>query len=124
MDQSTALSVFVSLSSGIRLDAFRLLVRAGPTGAVAGEIASALEVAPSSLSFHLRTLTQSGLLTVEQEGRFQRYRADLSVINGVIDFLTENCCSGLPETCASIAEARSRVPACMPSRDPDPESHA
>lgn len=124
MNQSEALAVLESLSSGIRLDVFRLLVRAGPDGAVAGEIASALGLAPSNLSFHLRTLTHARLLTVEQEGRFQRYRADLSVINGLIGFLTENCCEGFPERCATALDARSRVPACLTTPEPDPDSHA
>ena len=122
MDQSEALAVFESLSSGIRLDVFRLLVKAGPQGAVAGEIAAALDVAPSSLSFHLKALTQSRLLTVEQEGRFLRYRANLAVIDGVIAFLTEDCCNGMPEACASVKEVRTRLPGCMPL--PDPESQA
>lgn len=115
MDQSAALALFESLSSPVRLDVFRLLVRAGPDGAVAGQIAAALDVAPSSLSFHLRTLTQSGLLTVQQEGRFLRYRADLSTITGVIDFLTENCCTASAVACAAGPQTRARVPDCQPA---------
>lgn len=117
MDQKAALAVFESLSSGVRLDVFRLLVKAGPPGLVAGEIAAALDIAPSSLSFHLRTLMQSGLLDVEQEGRFQRYRARLALMAEVISFLTENCCSGLPEGCPGSREVAARLPDCdEPSR--------
>ncbi len=112
MDQKAALAVFESLSSGVRLDVFRLLVKAGPPGLVAGEIAAALDIAPSSLSFHLRTLTQSGLLDVEQEGRFQRYRASLGLMAEVIGFLTENCCSGLPEGCSGSRGVAARLPDC------------
>jgi DNA-binding transcriptional ArsR family regulator len=122
MDQQTALPVFECLSSSVRLDVFRLLVRAGPDGVVAGDIAAALKVAPSSLSFHLRTLSQAGLVGVEQEGRFLRYRANLSMITDVIGFLTQNCCGGAP--CADLADVQSRVPGCLPSRTSDTESQA
>jgi DNA-binding transcriptional ArsR family regulator len=115
MDQSAALAIFESLSSSVRLDVFRLLVKAGPKGVVAGEIASALDIAPSSLSFHLRTLTQSGLVQADQEGRFQRYRADLSCMVEVIGFLTENCCGGVADGCAGPAEVESRWPSCSSS---------
>jgi len=115
MQQKTALAVFESLSSGVRLDVFRLLVKAGSGGAVAGEIAAALDIPPSSLSFHLRSLTQCGLLTVEQEGRFLRYRADLALMADVIGFLTENCCIGLPDGCAGMRAIEAAVPDCPPA---------
>lgn len=94
MEKQTAISIFESLSSGVRLDAFRLLVRKGPRGLVAGEIATALDVAPANLSFHLKALLQARLVTVEQEGRFQRYRPDIPVMLELIAYLTEECCSG------------------------------
>lgn len=122
MDQKTALAVFESLSSGVRLDVFRLLVKAEPNGIVAGEIASALDIAPSSLSFHLRTLTQAGLLRAEQEGRFLRYRANLALMTDVIGFLTENCCSGAPEGCQEMRELALQVPCCDSSPHPDQET--
>lgn len=121
MNQKTALAVFESLSSGVRLDVFRLLVKAEPNGIVAGEIASALDIAPSSLSFHLRTLTQAGLLQVEQEGRFLRYRANLALMTEVIGFLTENCCSGAPEGCQGMRDVASQVPDCNTSSHPSQE---
>ena len=79
MDKNTATTVFESLSSGIRLDAFRLLVQKGTEGLVAGELAAALDVASNNLSFHLKAMTHAGLVTVTQEGRFQRYRANLAL---------------------------------------------
>lgn len=112
MNQESALAVFEGLSSGVRLQAFRLLVKAGPQGLVAGEIAAALDIAPSSLSFHLRTLTQSGLLTAQQEGRFQRYRANLATMSEVIGFLTENCCTGTPQRCDAARALAGRFPGC------------
>lgn len=124
MDQKAALAVFESLSSGVRLEVFRLLVKAEPTGVVAGEIAAALDVAPSSLSFHLRTLTQSGLLTVEQEGRFLRYRANLPLMAEVIGFLTENCCAGVPERCAAVGDVEAQLADCSGSRGASTEPRA
>lgn len=99
MDNLTATSVFESLASGVRLDAFRLLVKTGPQGMVAGEISSQLQLPPTNLSFHLKALTQSGLLSATQEGRFQRYRANMALMSDLIAFLTAECCSGQPETC-------------------------
>ena len=105
MEKTTATTVFESLASGVRLDVFRLLVRQGPEGLVAGEIAAELELPPTNLSFHLKALTQAGLLTVVQEGRFQRYRANLVLMQDLIAYLTAECCAGHPEQCAEICLA-------------------
>ena len=99
MDKTTAITVFESLAASVRLDVFRLLVQQGPQGLVAGEIAAALDLPATNLSFHLKALTQSGLLAVTQEGRFQRYRANLSPMRELIAYLTAECCDGLPELC-------------------------
>jgi len=107
MDKITATSVFESLSSGVRLDVFRLLVRKGLDGMVAGEIATALDVPPNNLSFHLKGLTQAYLLTVEQEGRYQRYRANIPLMLDLIAYLTEECCSGNPDQCVDMRAASS-----------------
>lgn len=69
---------------------------------VAGEISTALDVPPANLSFHLKTLTQARLVNVEQEGRFQRYRADIPLMLDLIAYLTEECCSGNPARCAEM----------------------
>jgi ArsR family transcriptional regulator, arsenate/arsenite/antimonite-responsive transcriptional repressor len=100
MDKQLATSVFESLSSGVRLDIFRLLVKTGPQGLVAGEIGTALEVPPTNLSFHLKALTHAQLVSVVQEGRFQRYRANLTLMQELIVYLTAECCAGHPEQCA------------------------
>lgn len=102
MEKNTAIAVFECLSSGVRLDVFRLLVKKGAQGAVAGEIAATLGVPPTNLSFHLKGLTQTHLVTVAQEGRFQRYRADLALMRDLIIYMTEECCSGHPEQCADL----------------------
>ncbi len=102
MEKNTATAVFESLSSGLRLDVFRLLVRKGEQGIVAGEIATTLDIPPTNLSFHLKALTQAGLLTVQQEGRFQRYRANIPLMLDLITYLTEECCAGHPEQCVDV----------------------
>jgi DNA-binding transcriptional ArsR family regulator len=113
MQKRAAIRVFESLSSGIRLDVYRLLIKQGPQGMVAGQIASALDLPPANLSFHLKAMTQAGLVGVEQEGRFQRYRANFALMVDLIAYLTAECCAGHPEQCAELAcvdPSRSRAP--------------
>lgn len=102
MEKTIATTIFESLASAIRLDVYRLLVKQAPQGMVAGEIAVALDVPPTNLSFHLKTLAQAGLVSVAQEGRFQRYRANIPLMLDLIAYLTEECCSGHPEQCADM----------------------
>lgn len=102
MDKITAITIFESLSSGVRLDAFRLLVKNGLDGMVAGEIATTLDIPPNNLSFHLKAMTHAKMVSVEQEGRFQRYRANIPMMLDMIAYLTEECCAGNPEQCESM----------------------
>ena len=104
MDKSSATKIFESLSSGVRLDIYRLLIKTGPQGLVAGEIGSLLAVPPTNLSFHLKALTNAQLLSVVQEGRFQRYRANLALMQELIAYLTAECCAGHPEQCAELCQ--------------------
>ena len=117
MRKNVAVAVFETLSSGVRLDAYRLLVRKGMDGMVAGEIAAALDIPSTNLSFHLKAMTQAGLVTVEQQGRFQRYRANLPLMRKLIGYLTDQCCAGRPEQCADLG-ALSRRPAPAPVQVP------
>ena len=112
MEQDQAIKVFESLASGLRLDVYRLLMRQGHEGMVAGEIASTLAVPPTNLSFHLKALTQAGLVSVTAEGRYQRYRANLPLMPDLIDYLTAECCAGHPEECVDLRAAQ----ACGPAR--------
>jgi len=109
MEKTIATTVFESLASGIRLDVYRLLVRQGTGGMVAGEIASALDIPPTNLSFHLKALTQARLVAVEQEGRFQRYRANMPLMLDLIGYLTAECCAGHPEQCVDVSAALPRA---------------
>ena len=114
MEKGIATTIFESLSSGVRLDAYRLLVKKGTDGMVAGEISSALDIPPTNLSFHLKALTQAGMLTVTQEGRFQRYRANIPLMLDLIAYLTEECCAGHPEQCADLRSVSRCSDAVLP----------
>ena len=107
MDKKLATTLFESLASGIRLDVFRLLVKQAPAGLVAGEIATILALPPTNLSFHLKAMTHASLINVTQEGRYQRYRANLTVMQALIDYLTAECCTGHPEHCFNAGTASS-----------------
>ena len=114
MNTEQATLVHDALASGPRLEIFRLLVRTGPQGLVAGEVASALGLPATNLSFHAKALTQAGLLSVEQEGRYQRYRAQIPLMLDLIAYLTEECCAGHPEQCAVMREASGCAPDMLP----------
>lgn len=116
MESSVATQLFECLASPVRLDVFKLLVKQGPDGLVAGEIASLLDVPATNLSFHLKNLTQSGLIHVEQEGRYLRYRADIALMLELIAFLTHECCAGHPELCLDFRAASSCPPEMLPER--------
>lgn len=125
MEKNTATTIFESLSSGVRLDVYRLLVRQGKTGMVAGELASALGLPATNMSFHLKAMVHANIVTVEQEGRFMRYRANLSLMLDLIAYLTEECCEGNPEQCLEF-RAQSTCPAevlpavCCPKEESSP----
>ena len=97
-----------------RLAAFRLLVEVGPAGMAAGALAEALAVPNSSLSFHLAQLTRAGLIAQRREGRSLIYSADFAAMNGLVDFLTRNCCGGADcttlETPAPQRPPSQRIP--------------
>lgn len=105
METKQASTFFEALSSGVRLELFRLLVRHAPDGLVAGDIARLLNVPPTNLSFHLKALVHSGLIAVEKEGRFMRYRANIPLMLELVAYLTAECCSGRPEECQKFRAA-------------------
>jgi ArsR family transcriptional regulator len=95
MDKNDALTALSGLAQGSRLDIFRLLVEQGPEGLPAGAIAEKLELANATLSFHLKELTHAKLVTARQAGRFIYYSANFGTMNGLVAYLTENCCRGV-----------------------------
>ena len=116
MNKDTATKVFESLASGIRLDVWRLLVKAGLEGRVAGQLASELDIAPNTLSFHLKAMLHADLLSVEQEGRFLRYRANIPLMLDLIGYLTEEWCAGHPEACGMMRAESSCSPHVLPEQ--------
>jgi ArsR family transcriptional regulator len=94
VDSDQAIVALAALAQDHRLAAYRLLVQAGPAGLAAGRLAQTLDVQPSSLSFHLAQLCHAGLAVQRREGRSILYSVDYSVMNGLLAYLTENCCAG------------------------------
>ena len=104
METESAVTSLAALAQGTRLSIFRLLVRAGPEGVPAGRIGEELEIAPATLSFHLKGLSQAGLITARQESRFIYYAANFEHMAALMSFLTQNCCQGMPEECLTVVE--------------------
>ena len=102
MDLNAAVVALGALAQEHRLALFRLLVQAGPDGLPAGAIAEKLGIPNSSLSFHLAQLRGAGLITQERQHRSLIYRASYPAMNGLVDYLTENCCAGAD--CATAAD--------------------
>mgnify|MGYP001125756275 CR=1 FL=1 len=105
MDNKSALSAFAALGQETRLDVFRLLVRAGPEGVPAGEIATRLGVVQNTTSAHLKVLAHAGLIRPERDGRIVRYVADMTGFRDLLAFLMEDCCNGKPELCRPVINA-------------------
>jgi len=93
-DDVAAVTALSALAQEHRLTLFRLLVQAGPDGLPAGVIAEKIGVPASSLSFHLAQLNRAGLVSQTRQGRSLIYTADYAAMNGLIGYLTENCCEG------------------------------
>src|SRR5438105_14529382 len=100
MEKIDAVAALAALAQDNRLDVFRLLIEAGPEGMPAGAIASALKLAPNTLTFHFDRLRAAGLVTVRRDGRSMIYAARFEAMNGLLGFLTENCCQGAAAKCA------------------------
>ena len=92
MENPQAVTALAALAQEHRLAVFRLLVQAGPEGLPAGQVADALDLAPNTLTFHLDRLREAGLVTVRRDGRSMTYAAQFETMNGLLGFLTENCC--------------------------------
>jgi ArsR family transcriptional regulator, arsenate/arsenite/antimonite-responsive transcriptional repressor len=102
--EAQALQVLSALAQPSRLRIFRALVGAGPAGLYPGQICDTLRIPANALSFHLRALHGSGLVTLQREGRFLRYRANLGAMQELLEFLTTNCCGGEPCTVMPVLE--------------------
>src|SRR4051794_9202108 len=109
MDSTQAVQALGALAHETRLAVFRMLVERGPDGLSAGVIAERLGLPPSSLTFHVQHLHRAGLITQRRLSRQLIYAADFAGMNGLVAFLTDNCCGG-------------GVSACLPAAKPAPKS--
>ncbi|APZ42003.1 ArsR/SmtB family transcription factor [Acidihalobacter ferrooxydans] len=108
MDTQDTLTALSALAHENRLAIFRRLVVAGDAGMTPGGLGAALGLAPATLSFHLKELMHAGLLRKRQQGRFIHYQANFTAIDGLIAYLTENCCQG--GSCDITAGAHPAIP--------------
>jgi DNA-binding transcriptional ArsR family regulator len=112
MDSQNAVSGLSALAHPGRLEVFRLLVRAGPEGMAAGEIARATGILANTLSANLNVLAGAGLVSSRREGRSIIYAAGYDRMSELLAFLMEDCCGGKPEICAPLAAITDRAACC------------
>src|SRR5262250_2685117 len=103
MKRSAVIGALGALAQETRLDIFRMLVQRGPEGMPAGEIGARLGQPSPTMSFHLNQLRFAGLVTSRRESRSIIYSANFKAMNGLLSYLTENCCGGRGELCAPVA---------------------
>ena len=99
MKTPQAVKALAALAQDTRLAIYRMLVQQGPEGLSAGTIAERLDLPGATLSFHLKELAHAGMVESRQDGRFVFYSANYEQMNGLLGYLTENCCQG--ESCAT-----------------------
>ena len=96
MNETDVVKALGALAQETRLKLFRLLVVAGKDGLTPGHMAETLEVAPTALSFHLKELSHTGLVSTKRDGRNIIYRAEFAAMDALLAFLTAECCQGQP----------------------------
>jgi DNA-binding transcriptional ArsR family regulator len=109
MKTTSALDALSALAQDSRLAVFRALVQAAPRGLPAGDISARVGVPPATLSFHLKELSHAGLVKSRQQGRFVIYTANLTTMNSLVAYLTENCC-GSGASCEIACGPTAAVP--------------
>jgi ArsR family transcriptional regulator, arsenate/arsenite/antimonite-responsive transcriptional repressor len=105
MKTTAVIEALDGLAHAHRLAIYRLLVQRGPEGLPAGVIGQRVGLLPSSLTFHLQNLHRAGLIAQRRESRQLIYSADFAVMNGLVGYLTENCCGNSSAECS---------PSCTP----------
>lgn len=117
METNNALNALSALAHDIRLDAFRLLVQAGPEGVTAGDIAARLDIRPNTLSNNLNVLATAGLVRSTREGRTIRYVAGMEAMRDLLGFLMQDCCGGRADLCQPVLDRIACADGCV--RDGD-----
>src|SRR5471032_1068977 len=113
MDMTNTLAGLSALAHEGRLAIFRLLVKAGPDGLAAGDIARKTDTAPNTMSAQLLLLSNAGLIRARRDGRSIIYAVDFDAMSSLLVFLTEDCCGGRPEICAPLASVAT---GCCPPK--------
>ncbi len=111
MKTPAVIDALAALAHEYRLAIYRLLVEQGPKGLPAGAIGERMGLQPSSLTFHLQSLQRAGLITQQRSSRQLIYSTDYAVMNGLVGYLTDNCCSVAGSECCPPSAARSPKPA-------------
>ncbi|MCH7487703.1 MAG: helix-turn-helix transcriptional regulator [Proteobacteria bacterium] len=101
MEIKSAVDALSALANESRLEVFRLLVPEGPNGLPAGEIGNRLGIPANALSFHLTRLRHAGLVTVRRNGQQKIYAAAYEGMQGLMDYLAENCCRNEATGCST-----------------------
>jgi DNA-binding transcriptional ArsR family regulator len=114
MNPNDAIARLSALAQESRLAVFRLLVKAGPEGMAAGDIARALKIPANTLSAQLLLLSNARLARARRDGRSIIYAVDFEAMSELLVYLTEDCCGGRAEVCAPLAAIASRC--CEPTR--------
>ena len=104
MEIKEAVAALAALAQETRLSIYRLLVEAGPDGVAAGRIGETLKVPGATMSFHLKELVRTGLVSARQEKQFIYYSVDFARMAEIMTFLTQNCCQGMPRECLTVVE--------------------
>jgi ArsR family transcriptional regulator len=112
MESTRAIRRLSALAQESRLAVFRLLVKAGPRGVAAGEIARGLGIPPNTLSTQLNILANADLVTSRRVGRSIIYAADYDQMSELLIYLMEDCCQGRPEVCGRLADVMARGACC------------
>jgi ArsR family transcriptional regulator, arsenate/arsenite/antimonite-responsive transcriptional repressor len=115
MEMKTAVAALAALAHASRLAVYRLLVQAGPDGLAVGELQARTRIPPATLTHHLHALRRAGLVDDVRDGRSIVCRADYARMDGLLAYLTENCC-GDPAVCAPVAACKPATPTKSPRR--------
>jgi DNA-binding transcriptional ArsR family regulator len=122
MELTGAIKRLSALAQESRLEVFRLLVKAGPEGKAAGEIARNLGIAANTLSAQLLLLSNAGLVKARRDGRSIIYAINYEAMRDLLVYLTEDCCGGRTEICAPLAAIASSC--CTPNKESAHETPA
>lgn len=114
MSETDIVTSLAALAHEHRLRIFRLLVKQGPSGMPAGEIAEKVGISATNMSFHVKELDRAGLLRATRDGRYVRYAVDVDGMRKLLTYLTEDCCQGRPELCGEAFVAPAKI--CRPKK--------